>query len=148
MKRVSRSGVPWMTVVVMTGALLLAVLLNYLIPDRVFLVIASIATFATIFVWLMILFSQYRSRQRMSAAEVAALKFPVPLWPYGQLITIGFLTFVIAVIAFDADSRVALVVGAVWLVLLWVAYRLWVRPGPPTEAPAPVAAPDPVADIA
>jgi len=148
MRQVSRNGVPWMTVVIMTVTLLVGVLLNYLIPDRVFLVIASIATFATIFVWLMILFSQYRSRQRMSAAEVAALKFPVPLWPYGQLITIGFLMFVIAVIAFDADSRVALVVGAVWLVLLWVAYRLWVRPGPATEAPAPVAAPDPVADIA
>ena len=66
MGRVSRSGVPWMTGGDMTGALLLAVLLNYLIPDRVFLVIASIATFATIFVWLMILLSQYASRKQMS----------------------------------------------------------------------------------
>src|SRR3546814_1567796 len=51
MKRVSANGVPWMTVVIMTGALLVGVLLNYLIPDQVFLVIASLATFATIFVW-------------------------------------------------------------------------------------------------
>ncbi|WP_024794021.1 amino acid permease [Tomitella biformata] len=128
MSRVSRSGVPWMTVVIMTIALLFAVLLNYLIPDRMFLVIASIATFATIFVWLMILLSQYRSRQTMTAEETAALKFPVPFWPYGQLLAIAFLVFVIAVLAFDADTRIALIVGAVWLALLGVAYRRWCRP--------------------
>lgn len=133
MSRVSRNGVPWMTVVIMVAALLVGVLLNYTMPDRVFLVIASIATFATVFVWLMILFAQYRSRKQMSADEVAALKFPVPFWPYGQLIAIGFLVFVIAVLAFDADSRVALVVGAVWLVLLALAYRRWARPEPVVE---------------
>lgn len=133
MGRVSRNGVPWMTVVIMVGALLVGVLLNYTMPDRVFLVIASIATFATVFVWLMILLAQYRSRQRMSADEAAALKFPVPFWPYGQLIAIGFLVFVIALLAFDADSRVALVVGAVWLVLLAIAFRRWTRPAPETE---------------
>lgn len=126
MSRVSRSGVPWMTVVIMVAALLVGVLLNYLMPERVFLVIASIATFATVFVWLMILLAQYRSRRTMSAEEVAALKFPVPFWPYGQVIAIGFLVFVIAVLAFDADTRVALVVGVVWLMLLTLAYRRWV----------------------
>ncbi|WP_072688023.1 amino acid permease [Rhodococcus marinonascens] len=135
MKQVSRNGVPWMTVLIMTVTLLIGVLLNYLIPDRVFLVIASIATFATVFVWLMILASHYRSRQRMDPAEVAALKFPVPFWPYGQLIVIGFLVFVMAVLAFDADTRVALIVGAVWLVLLALAFRRWVRPElTPTES--------------
>ncbi|MBF6246503.1 amino acid permease, partial [Nocardia elegans] len=105
------------------------------------LIIASIATFATIFVWLMILLAHYRSRRRMSAEETAALRFPVPFWPYGQLITIAFLVFVVAMIAFDADSRVALVVGAVWLALLWLAYRRWVRPTPAATDAAPVAGP-------
>ncbi|WP_227999502.1 amino acid permease [Nocardia australiensis] len=150
MRQVSRNGVPWMTVVIMTVALLVGVLLNYLIPDKVFLVIASIATFATIFVWLMILLSQYRSRKRMNVAEVAALKFPVPFWPYGQLITIGFLVFVIGVIAFDADSRVALIVGAGWLALLFLAYRRWVRPERTAPDAMAVDRPvdEPVADIA
>ncbi|WP_137724605.1 amino acid permease [Prescottella subtropica] len=128
MRRVSRGGVPWMTVVIMVITLLVGVLLNYLIPDRVFLVIASIATFATVFVWLMILLSQYRSRKTMTADEVTALKFPVPLWPYGQVVAIGFLVFVIALLAFDVDTRIALVVGAAWLALLALAYLRWVRP--------------------
>ncbi|PTR44276.1 histidine transporter [Rhodococcus sp. OK611] len=133
MRRVSRNGVPWMTVVIMIVALLVGVLLNYAIPESVFLVIASIATFATIFVWLMILLSQYRSRRRMSAEETAELKFPVPFWPYGQMLALAFLVFVIVVLAFSADTRVALVVGAVWLILLTLAYFRFVRPQPESE---------------
>ncbi len=37
-----------MTVVVMGGALLAAVVLNYLIPEQVFVLIASLAAFATV----------------------------------------------------------------------------------------------------
>ena len=128
MTKVSRNGVPWMTVVVMTVALLLAVLLNYLIPESVFVVIASIATFATVFVWVMILLSQYRARRRMSAEEQAELQFPVPFWPYAPLAALAFLGFVIVVLAFDADTRVALIVGVVWLAGLTAAYRRFVRP--------------------
>ncbi|MFH7456944.1 proline-specific permease ProY, partial [Pseudomonas syringae pv. tagetis] len=53
--RLSRHGVPWMTVLVMGVALLRGVLLNYLIPKDVILLIASLATYATVWVWLMIL---------------------------------------------------------------------------------------------
>ncbi|PAM39262.1 hypothetical protein CEJ64_22855, partial [Acinetobacter baumannii] len=35
-QRIASNGVPWMTVVVMGGALLAAVVLNYLIPAQVF----------------------------------------------------------------------------------------------------------------
>lgn len=52
--KISRHGVPWMTVLVMGATLLVGVVLNYLIPENIFLVIASIATFATVWVWLMI----------------------------------------------------------------------------------------------
>ncbi|MEV4129117.1 amino acid permease [Nocardia sp. NPDC049707] len=137
MRQVSRNGVPWMTVVIMVSALLVGVVLNYLMPDRVFLVIASIATFATIFVWVMILASQLAARKRMSAAEVAALKFPVPMFPYLPIAAISGLVFVIVLLAFDADTRVALIVGAVWLVLLAAAFRRWC--GAVTE-PTPAAA--------
>ncbi|MFD1812789.1 amino acid permease [Rhodococcus gannanensis] len=141
MTKLSRSGVPWMTVAVMIGALLLAVLLNYLIPESVFIVIASIATFATIFVWVMILLAQIRSRRRMTSTEVRSLKFPVPIWPAGQIAALGFLGFVIVVLAFDADTRVALVVGAVWLAALTAAYLRFVKPH--VHAPSPAVEPSP-----
>ena len=127
MRRVSRNGVPWMTVVIMTGALLLGVVLNYLIPDQVFEIIASIATFATVWVWLMILLAHLRSRRKMSADQAAALKFPVPFWPYGQIATIAFMVFVFVLLAFSAETRIALVVGVGWIALLAVVHWIWVR---------------------
>ena len=89
-----------MTVVVMAVALLAGVVLNYLIPEDVFLLIASIATFATVWVWLMILLSQFAARRRMSPRQVAALKFPVPLWPAAPLAAIGFMLLVLGVLGY------------------------------------------------
>ncbi|WP_416364556.1 amino acid permease [Pseudomonas sp. NFX183] len=126
--QLSKQGVPWMTVVVMGAALLGGVVLNYLIPENVFLVIASIATFATVWVWLMILFTQVAMRRSMTKEQVAALKFPVPFWPYAPAAAIVFMLFVFGVLGYFPDTQAALLVGAVWIVLLVVAYLLWVKP--------------------
>lgn len=126
--KLSRNGVPWMTVVVMSGALLLGVLLNYLIPENVFLLIASIATFATVWVWLMILVTQVAMRRSMSSDQVAQLKFPVPFWPYAPMAAIVFMLFVFGVLGYFPDTQAALIVGAVWIVLLVLAYLTWVKP--------------------
>jgi histidine transporter len=128
MLKTTRNGVPWVTVAVITAALLVGVLLNYLISDRIFEIIAAIATFATIWVWLMILVAQVASRRKMTADEQAALKFPVPLWPYGPIAAIVFMVFIFGVLGWFPDTRVAIVVGVVWLALLAVGYRIWVRP--------------------
>ncbi|EFQ65588.1 aromatic amino acid permease [Pseudomonas fluorescens WH6] len=126
--QLSKQGVPWMTVLVMGAALLGGVLLNYLIPENVFLLIASIATFATVWVWLMILFTQVAMRRSMTREQVAELKFPVPFWPYAPAAAIVFMLFVFGVLGYFPDTQAALLVGAVWIGLLVVAYLLWVKP--------------------
>lgn len=126
--QLSKHGVPWMTVVVMGAALLGGVLLNYLIPENVFLLIASIATFATVWVWLMILVTQVAMRRSMSTEQVAQLKFPVPFWPWAPAAAILFMLFVFGVLGYFPETQAALAVGAVWIVLLVIAYLLWVKP--------------------
>ncbi|KTB56850.1 MULTISPECIES: amino acid permease [Pseudomonas] len=126
--QLSKHGVPWMTVLVMGAALLGGVVLNYLIPENVFLLIASIATFATVWVWLMILFTQVAMRRSMTREQVAELKFPVPFWPYAPAAAIVFMLFVFGVLGYFPDTQAALLVGAVWIVLLVLAYLLWVKP--------------------
>jgi len=126
--QLSRNGVPWLTVIVMSCALLLGVLLNYLIPENVFLLIASIATFATVWVWLMILFTQVAMRRSMTAEQVAQLKFPVPFWPYAPMAAIAFMLFVFGVLGYFPDTQSALIVGVVWIGLLVLAYLTWVKP--------------------
>ncbi|WOX25853.1 amino acid permease [Streptomyces solicathayae] len=136
MRKLSRNGVPLTTVSIMMGALLLGVVLNYLMPESIFLVISSIATFATVWVWMMILLSQFAARRRMSPREAAALKYPAPFWPYGQIVAIAFMVAVLVLLAFSGDTRIALIVGAGWLALLSGVYVLWGRPRTPVAGPA------------
>ncbi|EYS27201.1 amino acid permease [Acinetobacter baumannii] len=127
-QKLSRNGVPWMTVVVMAGGLVICVVLNYLIPENVFVIIASIATFATVWVWLMILLSQVAMRRKLSTAEIKALDFPVFGWPYAPAFAIGFMVFILVMMGYFPDSRPAIYVGITWLALLTIAYRIWVKP--------------------
>ncbi|MFD0543972.1 amino acid permease [Streptomyces mexicanus] len=131
MQRLSRGGVPRTTVAIMIAALLVGVVLNYAMPENVFLVISSIATFATVWVWLMILLTQVAARRRMTPGQAAGLKFPVPFWPYGQIVAIAFMVGVLVLLAFSGSTWIALVVGAVWLALLSGAYVLGGRPERP-----------------
>ncbi|EZI93365.1 amino acid permease [Acinetobacter baumannii] len=127
-QKLSRNGVPWMTVVVMAGGLFFCGVLNYLIPENVFVIIASIATFATVWVWLMILLSQVAMRRKLSTAEIKALDFPVFGWPYAPAFAIGFMVFILVMMGYFPDSRPAIYVGITWLALLTIAYRIWVKP--------------------
>ena len=126
--KTSKSGAPWMTVIVMAGVLMIGVVLNYLIPENVFEIIASLATFATVYVWLMILLAQMGMRKKLSQDEIKKLDFPVIGWPIAPIIATLFMLFVIAIIGYFPDSRPALYVGAIWLVILTVAYYIWIRP--------------------
>ncbi|MFC9753848.1 amino acid permease [Streptomyces sp. NPDC056921] len=139
MRRTTPNGVPWVTTLVMIGALLFGVVMNAVVPGEIFLIIASIATFATVFVWVMIMLTHIKARSTMSPEESAALKFPAPFWPYGQIITLVFMAAVLVLLGVDESTRVALVVGVAWLALLTVVYLLAVRRG--RHGPAVGAAP-------
>lgn len=123
---VSRRGVPWVTVLAMMMAMLVAVYLNYLMPEKVFLVIASLATFATVWVWIMILFSQIAFRRTLTAEQQKALKFALPGGTFTAVIGILFLMFVIGLIGYFPDTRISLYVGMGWIVLLLVSWQ-WVK---------------------
>ncbi|AKH62665.1 MULTISPECIES: amino acid permease [Photorhabdus] len=125
--KLSRNGVPWMTVVVMSAVLLIGVVLNYLLPNEIFVIIASIATFATVWVWLMILLSQVAMRRKMSKEEVKTLKFPVPMWPIAPILTIIFMVFVIVLLGYFEKTRIALIVGVAWVALLSITYFLSIK---------------------
>ncbi|GAA0510156.1 proline-specific permease ProY [Tatumella terrea] len=122
---VSKRGTPWLTVVVMMVALLIAVLLNYLMPEKVFLVIASLATFATVWVWIMILLAQIGFRRKLGAEGRHQIRFPLPGGSVMSVIGILFLVFIIALIGYFPDTRLSLYAGAIWVVLLLVSYRLF-----------------------
>lgn len=51
----------------------------------------------------------------------------MPLWPGASYAAIAFILFVIVMIGLVPDSRPAIFVGAVWVVLLALSYRFFVK---------------------
>ncbi|GAA2845160.1 histidine:proton symporter (AAT family) [Leucobacter komagatae] len=125
--KLTKSGVPWLTVVTMVAALLLGVVLNAIFPDQIFFFIAALATFATVLVWLMILIAHVRMKREIARESRLPSEFPVPLWPGASYAAIAFILFVIVMIGLVPDSRPAIFVGAVWVVLLALSYRFFVK---------------------
>ncbi|MGD7002443.1 amino acid permease [Corynebacterium halotolerans] len=128
MGRISKSGVPVMTTAILLVVLIVGVILNAVLPEQVFTIVASLATFATVYVWLMILLAQVASRRHMDPAEVKSLKFPVPFWPYGQYFAIAFILFTFGIMLWYSEYHLALAVGVGFLVLMTVLYYATGRP--------------------
>ncbi|MDH5160678.1 amino acid permease [Heyndrickxia oleronia] len=122
LKNVSKSGVPSLAIVLSAAALLIGVILNYLVPEKVFTWVTSISTFGAIWTWAMILLSQLKYRKNLSAEEKAKIKFKAPFWPYGSYIALAFLIMVVILMGFFPDTRIALIVGPLWLLLLVAVY--------------------------
>ena len=119
--------VPVMTVVMLIIALIVGVILNQRYPD-IFETVAALATFATIFVWLMILLAHIASRRNISPAEEQDLKFPVPFWPYGQWFAVAFILFTFGTMVWMEEFHTALIVGVAFLILMTILYFVTGRP--------------------
>jgi AAT family amino acid transporter len=102
--------------------MLIAVLLNYMVPKQVFTWITSIALIGTLWTWGIILVSHRNYRRAVQAGRATAAPFRMPLAPFANWAVLAFLVAVTAMLWLDAETRVALYVAPVWFGLLAVGY--------------------------
>lgn len=120
--KLTKGGVPGAAVLASAVALLIGVVLNYVVPAKVFTWVTSIATFGAVWTWAVILLSQMRWRTSLSETEQKQLTFKMPWFPYSSYATLVFLAGVVGLMAFDPDTRIALLVGPVWFAILIAFY--------------------------
>ncbi|GFZ95489.1 amino acid permease [Dyella caseinilytica] len=118
--KVSEQGVPIRSVLACMACLVLGVLLNYLLPGRIFAMMMSILSFNTVWTWMMVLIAHFSFRRRHGATA-----FPLRVWPLSSLVCMAFLLFVLVMLGYSPDTRVALYVGVAWVALLSVAYAVF-----------------------
>jgi amino acid transporter, AAT family len=115
--KVSEQGVPTRSVLACMACLVIGVLLNYLLPGRIFAMMMSILSFNTVWTWMMVLIAHFSFRRRFGATT-----FPLRVWPLSSVVCLAFLTFVLVMLGYSPDTRVALYVGAAWVALLSICY--------------------------
>ncbi|MFF3928439.1 amino acid permease [Streptomyces hirsutus] len=125
-QRLSSSKTPALGIATSVVFMGIGVVLNYVVPEKAFGYVTSIATAAGIWTWLMILISHILYRRHVVAGRLPASSFPAPGGSVCSYIAIVFLLFVTALIAIDAEARICLYVMAGWAFVLgigWVALK-------------------------
>ncbi|MCA5891881.1 amino acid permease [Isoptericola sp. NEAU-Y5] len=132
--KVSRREVPWVSVLVSVFFGVVAVGLNWLLPDSLLSILLNAVGSALFVVWLLITVSQLRLRPRLEA-EAARSGEPMRLrmWGYPWLsrVTLAALVGLAGLMLSDDAARAQIVATAGLVVVILVVYALTrrVRPG-------------------
>ncbi|WP_010632721.1 amino acid permease [Sporolactobacillus vineae] len=116
-----RSSVPSLGLITSTIALSVGVVLNYFLPDFVFTLVTSISAICFIWVWSIILIAHLIYLKKRPDLAVSS-KFKAPFAPVMNWLILLFFAFLLVLIGWAQDTRVALFVTPVWFILLAAAY--------------------------
>ncbi len=118
----NREHVPAAGIHASAAVMLLGVVLNYLVPERVFTMVTSIALIGTLWTWGIILVAHANYRRAVVAGRAAAAPFRMPGAPVANWLVLAFLVLVTVMLVRDPDTRVALYVAPFWFGLLALGY--------------------------
>ena len=123
MKRLTNHAVPYQATLFSAAALLFTVVLNYVMPESVFIMITSISTFCFIYIWAIIVVCHLKYRK--TNPELAKQSsFKMPLYPFMNYLILAFFVFILVVLALQSDTRIALMFTPFWFLLLWAFYSM------------------------
>ena len=120
--RLSPRHVPAAGIHASAAVMLVGVALNYVVPERVFTWVTSVALVGTFWTWGIILVSHLNYRRAVLAGRVPAAPFRMPGAPFANWAVLAFLVAVSALLWRDPDNRVALYVAPVWFALVSIGY--------------------------
>ncbi|CEG25545.1 amino acid permease [Bacillus sp. B-jedd] len=119
-RQLSKSGVPYRGILFTAAILLLTVLLNYFVPEKVFFYITSIATIAAVTSWTIIIAAHMKFRK----AHPGGGAFKMPLYPFSSYFALAALAVVVVALGFIEGMAVAYIVAPIWFAILYVGYKM------------------------
>ncbi|RTF34112.1 amino acid permease [Serratia marcescens] len=121
--KLSASGVPVNCIAVTIGCLLVGSALNYIIPnpEQVFVYVYSASVLPGMVPWFVVLISQLYFRRAHKEA-IKNHSFKSIMFPYVNYLTIAFLVCVLVGMGINPDTRISLLVGAIFLAGVSLCY--------------------------
>lgn len=123
MKKLNGRKVPSNATIFSVIVVFISVILNYIMPEGVFVLITSISTFCFIYIWGIMVLCHMKYR-RANPDLVEKINFKMPLFPLANYLIIAFLVFVLITLGFNNETRIALFVTPIWFIMLLVIYSL------------------------
>ena len=136
--KVNKGNVPGNAIKLVFFLIFVGVLLNFMIPERVFEIFSSVTVFGLICNWSAITFSHLRFRKlRMQNGTADKIAFKSPFYPYADYLAIVFMVIVLACIAILPDMRISLLISAIWVGVVFVAYKFYTKKDKTTGSSLP-----------
>jgi GABA permease len=135
--KLTANGVPWVSVIVSMALGFLAVIGNYVLPDKIFGYLLATSGAVALFLYLSIAVSQFVLGRAMRSREE---KPAVTMWlfPYLTGAVIVFIVAVLILMAFDSEQRDAITLSTISAVVI-IGIGIWrqKRYGNTDASPAP-----------
>jgi AAT family amino acid transporter len=122
-RSISPQFVPTIGTLASVGTMLAGVVVNYYVPQQAFIYVISVVVVIQLWTWAIIIVSHLRYRAAVKAGRVAASPYRMPLAPYSGWLTLAFFALILVLLGFDAETRIALYVAPVWVVLMALGWR-------------------------
>lgn len=127
LRRVSRRDVPWVAVLVSVVLGLVAVALNWLLPDALLGILLNAVGASLLVVWILVAVAQLRLRPRLEAeARAAGRPLELRMWLYPGLTwaTLAALAGVVVLMATDTAARAQLLASAGLVAVVVAVYAV------------------------
>ncbi|HMM23116.1 MAG TPA: amino acid permease [Selenomonadales bacterium] len=120
--RLNSKGVPVSGVLASSACTLVAVVLNYLVPGKVFMYLIAVAILAAVISWVVIIIANLKFRAA-KGADADKLEFKVPGYPYVNYVCLAFMVMIVGLMTQIDDMKLSVYILPLWLVILWLGFK-------------------------
>jgi len=126
--KVNSRGVPVLAIALSAAVTLLCVLVNYLAPKSALELLMSLVVASLVINWAMISLSHLKFRKALAARGVVP-GFKAFWSPFANYLCLAFVLFILGVMLMIPGIQVSVYAIPVWLLFLWVCYRIKLAAG-------------------
>ncbi|MCY1181167.1 Aromatic amino acid transport protein AroP [compost metagenome] len=121
--KIDKRGVPVRSILASAVVTLIAVLLNYFVPQHALELLMSLVVAALVINWAMISYSHLKFRQHMLRTKQSPL-FKALWYPYGNYICLAFVVLILGIMLMIPGIQVSVYAIPVWLFAMFVVYMV------------------------
>ena len=119
--KLNRNSAPFVAILFSSLCTLVAVVINFVVPEGAFMRIMSLAVAAATITWGLIVIVQYRFRKQVDLKE---LTFKVPFYPFSNYFALAFLALLLVMMTQSGNMIYAVVVIPIWIAVLYVGFLI------------------------
>lgn len=124
--KTTERGVPMLSLVISLAAGLMCLVSSVVSPGAVYLALVSIAGFAVVAVWIVIVVAQMMNRRKFVAAggDIDKLAYKTPMYPWVPIIALVACVISLIAVAFDPNQVAALLFGIPFEVICYGIHKV------------------------